>query len=64
MDFESFLKNCDAAMDIAKSNGKSQYQIFNYNISYELNKIYSIQKGLRTALDDFGTVYSSFKSFN
>ncbi|GAB6167774.1 hypothetical protein JCM1393_02340 [Clostridium carnis] len=51
-------------MDIAKSNGKSQYQIFNYNISYELNKIYSIQKGLRTALDDFGTVYSSFKSFN
>lgn len=50
-DFEELLKNADAAMHIAKSNGKNQYQFFNYNISYELNKIYTIQKGLRTALD-------------
>ncbi|MGL5084832.1 MAG: putative bifunctional diguanylate cyclase/phosphodiesterase [Clostridium sp.] len=51
VDFEELLKNSDAAMYIAKSNGKNQYQFFNYNISHELNKIYTIQKGLRTALD-------------
>ena len=51
VDFDELLKNSNAAMNIAKDNGKNQYQFFNCNISYELNKIYKIQKGLRTALD-------------
>ncbi|WP_291647898.1 EAL domain-containing protein [Clostridium sp.] len=51
-DFEVLLKNADAAMYIAKSNGKNQWQMFNNNISREINRIYSIQRGLRTALDN------------
>lgn len=51
-DFEVLLKNADAAMYIAKSNGKSQWQMFNNNISREINRIYSIQRGLRTALEN------------
>lgn len=51
-DFEVPLKNADAAMYIAKSNGKNQWQMFNNNISREINRIYSIQRGLRTALDN------------
>lgn len=39
-------------MYIAKSNGKNQWQMFNNNISREINRIYSIQRGLRTALDN------------
>ncbi|MCR1950250.1 MULTISPECIES: EAL domain-containing protein [unclassified Clostridium] len=50
--FEVLLKNADAAMYIAKSNGKNQWQMFNNNISREINRIYSIQRGLRTALDN------------
>lgn len=50
-DFEKLLKNADAAMYTAKSNGKNQYQFFNNNISRELDKVYAIQKGLLTALD-------------
>ena len=51
-DFEVLLKNADAAMYIAKSTGKNQWQMFNNNISREINRIYSIQRGLRTALDN------------
>ncbi|GAA0085681.1 hypothetical protein UT300007_21200 [Clostridium sp. CTA-7] len=51
-DFEVLLKNADAAMYIAKSNGKNQWQMFNNNISREINRIYSIQRGLRTALEN------------
>ncbi len=51
-DFEVLLKNADAAMYIAKSNGKNQWEMFNSNISKEINRIYSIQRGLRTALDN------------
>lgn len=50
-DFNRLLKSADAAMYIAKSNGKNQYQFFNSNISKELDKIYSIQRGLLEALE-------------
>ncbi|EOR20937.1 diguanylate cyclase (GGDEF) domain-containing protein [Clostridium sartagoforme AAU1] len=50
--FEVLLKNADAAMYIAKGNGKNQCQMFNNNISREINRIYSIQRGLRTALEN------------
>ncbi|MDV4149772.1 EAL domain-containing protein [Clostridium sp. AL.422] len=51
-EFEGLLKNADAAMYAAKSNGKNQWEMFNSNISKEINRIYSIQRGLRTALDN------------
>ncbi|MCF0148320.1 MAG: EAL domain-containing protein [Clostridium sp.] len=51
-EFESLLKNADAAMYLAKSNGKNKWEMFNSNISREINRIYSIQRGLRTALDN------------
>lgn len=50
-DFDQLLKNADAAMYTAKNNGKNQYQFFNNSISKELDKSYSIQKGLLTALE-------------
>ncbi|SFD33020.1 putative bifunctional diguanylate cyclase/phosphodiesterase [Clostridium uliginosum] len=50
MDFETLLKNSDAAMYVAKSNGKNEYNFFDDSISLELNRMYTIQKGLRTAL--------------
>ncbi|WP_235829595.1 bifunctional diguanylate cyclase/phosphodiesterase [Clostridium nigeriense] len=49
---EVLLQNVDAAMYTAKSNGKNQWQMFNSNISKEINRIYSIQRGLRTALEN------------
>lgn len=51
-EFEVLLKNADAAMYVAKSNGKNQWEMFNSNISREINRIYSIQRGLRIALDN------------
>ena len=49
-DFDGLLKSADSAMYFAKNNGKNQWQMFNNNISDEINKIYSIERGLRTAL--------------
>ncbi len=49
--FETLLKNADAAMYVGKINGKNQYQIFNNNISKELDRLYAVQKGLHTALE-------------
>ena len=51
INFETLLKNADAAMYMGKINGKNQYQIFNNNISKELDRVYAIQKGLSTALE-------------
>ncbi|WP_315077606.1 EAL domain-containing protein [uncultured Clostridium sp.] len=52
VDFDTLLKNSDAAMYVAKGNGKNEYNFFNDKISIELNRVYSLQKGLRYALDN------------
>ena len=51
-EFEVLLKNADAAMYLAKSNGKNKWEMFNSDISREINRIYSIQRGLRNALNN------------
>ena len=51
-EFEILLKNADAAMYLAKSNGKNKWEMFNSDISREINRIYSIQRGLRNALNN------------
>lgn len=50
--FETLLKSADSAMYKAKNDGRNQWQMFNNNISEEINRIYIIQKGLRKALDE------------
>jgi len=52
MDYHTLLKNADVAMYEAKKNGKNECDFFNDNISIELNRTYSLQKGLRTALQN------------
>jgi diguanylate cyclase (GGDEF)-like protein len=52
IDYNTLLKNADAAMYEAKKNGKNECNFFDHNISIELNRIYSLQKGLRTALQN------------
>ena len=52
MDFNELLKNSDTAMYRAKSNGKDEIEFFDSSISNELNRIYDIEKGLRTAIQD------------
>ncbi|GAA0077509.1 hypothetical protein UT300005_18870 [Clostridium sp. CTA-5] len=52
LDFEALLKNSDAAMYMAKSNGKNEYNFFDDSMSLELNRLYTLQKGLRTALEN------------
>lgn len=51
MNFNTLLKNADAAMYRAKSNGKDEWEFFNNSISNELSRIYDIQKGLRMAIE-------------
>lgn len=50
--FDIIFKNANEALGTAKSNGKYQYQLFNKNISQELSRLYSIERELRTALDN------------
>ncbi|HEX9026027.1 MAG TPA: EAL domain-containing protein [Clostridium sp.] len=52
MDYNTLLKNADAAMYEAKKNGKNECDFFDDNLSVELNRVYSLQKGLRTALQN------------
>lgn len=52
MNFNELLKNSDTAMHRAKSNGKDEIEFFDNSISTELNRIYDIEKGLRTAIQD------------
>ena len=51
-DYNILLKNADAAMYEAKKNGKNECDFFDDNLSDGLNRIYSLQKGLRTALQN------------
>ena len=52
IDFNTLLKNSDAAMYEAKENGKNECNFFDKRISLELNRVYSLQKGLRTAIEN------------
>jgi diguanylate cyclase (GGDEF)-like protein len=52
IDYNTLLKNADAAMYEAKKNGKNECDFFDDSLSAELNRVYSLQKGLRTALQN------------
>lgn len=52
IDYNTLLKNADAAMYEAKKNGKNECDFFDDSLSVELNRAYSLQKGLRTALQN------------
>lgn len=60
IDYNNLLKNADAAMYEAKKNGKNECDFFNDSLSVELNRIYSLQKGLRTALEN-NEIYVMFQ---
>ena len=59
-DYNTLLKNADAAMYEAKKNGKNECDFFNDNLSIKLKRIYSLQKGLRTALKN-NEIYVMFQ---
>jgi diguanylate cyclase (GGDEF)-like protein len=52
MDYDTLLKHADAAMYEAKRNGKNECDFFDNSLSVELKRLYSLQKGLRTALQN------------
>lgn len=60
IDYNTLLKNADAAMYEAKKNGKNECDFFNDSLSAELNRVYSLQKGLRTALEN-NEIYVMFQ---
>lgn len=51
-DFDKLLKNADSAMYIAKSRGKNQYQLFNENISIQIDRYYKIENQLINAIEN------------
>lgn len=51
IDYSTLLKNTDSAMYAAKIDRKSESNFFDDSILTELNRMYSLQKGLRTALE-------------
>ncbi|NLK95481.1 MAG: bifunctional diguanylate cyclase/phosphodiesterase [Clostridiales bacterium] len=48
--FDELHKNANIAMDDARINRRNGWRLFDDSISYEANKSYLIQEGLRTAL--------------
>jgi diguanylate cyclase (GGDEF)-like protein len=60
IDYSTLLKNADAAMYEAKKNGKNECDFFNDNLSVKLKRVYSLQKGLRTALKN-NEIYVMFQ---
>jgi diguanylate cyclase (GGDEF)-like protein len=60
IDYNTLLKNADAAMYEAKKNGKNECDFFNDNLSIKLKRVYSLQKGLRTALKN-NEIYVMFQ---
>jgi len=60
IDYNTLLKNADAAMYEAKKNGKNECDFFNDSLSLELNRVYSLQKGLRTAVEN-NEIYVMFQ---
>lgn len=50
LEFYGLLKNADAALTIAKKNGKGNFAFFDYSISKEFSRTYDIQRCLRTAI--------------
>ncbi|MEN8076615.1 bifunctional diguanylate cyclase/phosphodiesterase [Clostridioides difficile] len=51
-DFNKLLKSADSAMYIAKTKGKNRYQLFNENISKEMDRYYKIQNQLMNAIEN------------
>ena len=60
IDYNTLLKNADAAMYEAKKNGKNECDFFNDNLSIKLKRVYCLQKGLRTALKN-NEIYVMFQ---
>ena len=59
-DYNTLLKNTDSAMHAAKTDRKNESNFFDDSILTELNRMYGLQKGLRTALEK-GEIYVMFQ---
>jgi diguanylate cyclase (GGDEF)-like protein/PAS domain S-box-containing protein len=58
-DIDVLMKNADAAMYHAKENGRNNYKFFTPEMNFRANKLFSMEKDLRMALDQeqFTLVY-------
>lgn len=50
--YNILLKNADTALFRAKNDGKDEIQFFDSSISSEIDRVYAIEKGLRTAISN------------